>query len=79
MGTINHYAKPLTEKDENSYKKKFDFYFSKRVHCHCVIHSDNKEDADKIANRVFLEGEDNKHWTTEVSEIYDKELEEDTE
>ena len=76
MGTINHYVELFEKRDEDSYKKKFDFSFSKTVHCHCVIHADTKKDADKVAERVFLEGEDDKSWTTEVSEIYDKELKE---
>ena len=65
MGTINHYAKP--EKDKYSYKKKFQFGFSKDVYCHCVIHADTQEEADKIAEKIFNDGYDNKDWYCDCS------------
>jgi hypothetical protein len=74
MGTINHYAKPLTEKDEDSYKKKFDFTFSMIVHKSCVLHADTQEEADEMARKLFDTGEDYKDWNVDVGEIYDKEV-----
>ena len=50
MGTINHYAKP--DKDENNYKKRFQFGFSKDVYCHCIIHADTQEEADQLAKKA---------------------------
>ena len=76
MGTINHYAKP--NKDKNSYKKKFQFGFSKDVYCHCIIHADTQEEADKLAKKIFYNGEDNKDWYCEYGEIESPTVEEIT-
>ena len=73
MGTINHYAKP--DKDENNYKKRFQFGFSKDVYCHCIIHADTQEAADQVAKKIFKNGEDNKDWYFELGTQYIPECE----
>ena len=65
MGTINHYAKP--EKD--SYKKKFQFGFSKDVYCHCILHADTQKEADKLAKQIYYAGEDNEDWYCDYGEV----------
>ena len=65
MGTINHYAKS----DKDNYQKKFQFGFSKDVYCHCVIHADTQEEANKLAKQIFNRGEDNKDWYCDYGEV----------
>ena len=42
----------------------------------CVLHADTKEEADKMAKKIFDNGEDNKDWYVDVGEIYDYAVEE---
>ena len=62
--------------DENNYKKRFQFGFSKDVYCHCIIHADTQEEADVLAKQIFNDGEDNKDWYCEYGEIESPTVEE---